>query len=948
MRIIAGPGSGKTYTLVQRIVHLIKERDVAPESLFVVTFTNKAARELTNRVSKELAKLDIPFNPNDMHLGTIHSICVRILKEYQDSTRLMNDFRQLDQFDQQYFLYQNIWDFRELPDSQKVMGGDQTGPWRQSENLMNWLNKVREEALDPIHLENATYPEVRALAACFRMYEKLLSDNNFLDFSGMQYEVLKLLERNPAVLNRLREKITYLMVDEYQDTNTIQERILFLLAGENGNLCVVGDDDQGLYRFRGATVRNILEFPEKFQNHGCKEVALTENFRSPPDIVQFCNNWMKRLDWSGSGKTFRSPKQIRPSRDDIFLRNPTAVRLSAFDEKGENDNWNREVLEFLKAFKDADGFSDWNQVAFLFRSVKNPRVLELARFLEDNGVHVYSPRSNIFFEREEVQLMIGAMIFLFPQFSRIRKWSEDAHLPVWEYYDRHCSRPFSDELRKPENLPLSEWAGRFAEEHADLNRKTDYAYSWLFYQLLQFPLFSRYLNEEAMQGIEKGRAARNLAKFSNLITKFEYLHNITILNPDYLERDLRRLFNNFFRFLKEGGVGEYEDEVEYAPKGYVSFMTIHQSKGLEFPVVVCDSLEAVPRKQYKDLDEILENGGYLSKPGFEPLNRLKYFDFWRLYYTAFSRAKNLLILAAQERAGKGMARSPSKYFVDVLRPLPDWREVDFRQLDFDEMEGSEVMEEYSFTSHIMVFENCAEQYRFFKELEFTPIRLGAMRFGTLVHQTIEDIHKAVLRGEEHIVTPEAISTWLSSNYAMISKTERVYLAPGIIEAARQQVLHYYQLEKDRWDRIRETEIDISLAREGYILNGRVDLIRGEGDTVEVVDFKSEDKPDMEMDDERLRLHQRQLEVYAHLIEEKTGQKVSKLHIYYTSELNGDPYVTFAKKDREIGNTLDRFDKIVNRIENGDYRMAARPHNLCRNCEMRAYCDAKNWNFMETE
>ena len=254
--IIAGPGSGKTFTLVERIVYLIKHKGVAPESLFVVTFTDKAARELTTRISNRLTELGIKFNLNEMYLGTFHSICLRILEDFREFTRLKRSFTLFDQFDQQYFLYQRIKEFRELPDAQLVMGDDQSGRWAQSESLLKWLNKVSEEALDAVTLAAAPEVEIRALAACFAKYQELLHENNSLDFSGIQYEALQLLEKRPEVLAQLREKLTYLMVDEYQDTNTIQERILLLLAGEKRNLCVVGDDDQGLYRFRGATSLN--------------------------------------------------------------------------------------------------------------------------------------------------------------------------------------------------------------------------------------------------------------------------------------------------------------------------------------------------------------------------------------------------------------------------------------------------------------------------------------------------------------------------------------------------------------------------------------------------------------------------------------------------------------------------------------------------------------------
>ena len=247
-----------------------------------------------------------------------------------------------------------------------------------------------------------------------------------------------------------------------------------------------------------------------------------------------------------------------------------------------------------------------------------------------------------------------------------------------------------------------------------------------------------------------------------------------------------------------------------------------------------------------------------------------------------------------------------------------------------------------------MFENCAEQYRFFKDLEFAAIRESPMLFGTLVHQTIEDIHKTVLRGEEGSISFDTIKGWFSANYALLSKKERVYLAPSSQQAALLHVMRYYERENGNWDRIKEAEVEISLVKDQYILKGSVDLIRGEHDTVEIIDFKSEKKPDMEKDRSRIQQYQHQLEVYAHLVEERTGQKVSRMHLYYTGEDGGNPYISFSKDNRAIGKTIAQFDDIVARIERQDYQIAARPAKLCQSCDMRAYCDNKNWKFRKDD
>ena len=934
--IIAGPGSGKTFTLVERIYYLISEKGIQPEQLFVSTFTEKAAAELITRVSSRLDADNISVNLNEMYIGTFHSICLRFLEENREFTRLKRSFTLLDQFDQQYFLYQRLSQYHGVEGAEHIIGDRATSSWRGAAKLMSWVNKVSEEAIDPEDLLNAPEPEVQALGRCYQKYQEHLEEENCLDFSTIQVEALRLLEKHPDILDEIRSNIRYLMVDEYQDTNTIQERILFKLAEPDFNLCVVGDDDQGLYRFRGATIRNILEFPQNFPAGVCQQVRLTTNYRSHPDIIDFYNRWMDTLDWEADGKSFRYDKEIVPDAKKDFVDIPTVLKVSG---NPDAKDWHDQVLTFLKRLKSSGALTDWNQVAFLFWSVRNEKVIKLAEALEAGGIPVYSPRSNMFFDREEIRLIIGALIFLFPQFPEVRKWREDASLKIWNYYDEACFRAFATELRKPENKPMLEWCQKRAKEHLYMTEGADYAFSGLFYDLLQFPLFSQHLGDATQGGAIDSRPARNLAILSQLLNKFEYIHNISILTPKNLDRDIQRLFNQFFRFLKDGGIDEYEDASEYAPSGCVSFMTIHQSKGLEFPVVMVGSMHSVPLKQYTELDELLQEK-YYSKEPFEPLDETKHYDFWRLFYTAFSRAQNLLLLTCQEQT-KGR-RVPSSYFKPVYDSVYSWRDTAFRpeDLTLEMIKDVGLKNEYSFTSHITVFEDCARQYKFYRDLGFAPIRRNPILFGTLVHQTIEDIHKAVLRGEEQIVTEEQISHWFNANYTHLSRQERLYLSSGGQKAALDHVLKYARRERGTWDRLRETEVKVSLVKEAYLLKGHVDLVRGEDDTVEIIDFKSEKKPDLVSDRERVDRYRRQLEVYAHIIEGRTGQKISRMHLYYTGEDDSNPYVSFNKDAHSIDQTMEAFDGIVARIENKDFEIAARPEGLCRNCDMKAYCDAR--------
>lgn len=313
--ITAGPGTGKTFTIVKRVAYLILEKHVEPSSILVATFTEKAAKELITRISSELENHGVDFDPEEMYIGTFHSICLRLIKEHIEFSNVRRNYRIADSFDQQYLVYQNLWSrFKKLPHFADFPL-QRTRSWDICEKICSVSNAATEELLDVEAMFASNDVAVIACAEVIEEYNDLLTECNWLDFAHIQLEALHLLEYHPCVLAAVNNQIRYVMIDEYQDTNFIQERLTLLLAEKTGNVCVVGDDDQALYRFRGATVRNILEFPEHFVS--CLRIDLTKNYRSDPGIVSFYNEWMEhtagprfRFDW---GK-YRFEKQIVAQR----------------------------------------------------------------------------------------------------------------------------------------------------------------------------------------------------------------------------------------------------------------------------------------------------------------------------------------------------------------------------------------------------------------------------------------------------------------------------------------------------------------------------------------------------------------------------------------------------------------------------------------------------------
>lgn len=220
--ITAGPGTGKTYTLVQRAIYLIEECGVKPESIFIATFTEKAAKELITRITNELSDRGIVANINEMYIGTFHSLCLRILKENLEFTRLRRNYRLLDAFDQQYMVFQNIYRFRNIPEVESALPNG--GAWKQSEAICNYVNNLSEELVTPEELMSDTDVSIAALGQMLKEYRDVLTEGNMMDFSSIQIEAYHLLCDHADILEEMRSKVTHIILDTEIDVGIVDIR----------------------------------------------------------------------------------------------------------------------------------------------------------------------------------------------------------------------------------------------------------------------------------------------------------------------------------------------------------------------------------------------------------------------------------------------------------------------------------------------------------------------------------------------------------------------------------------------------------------------------------------------------------------------------------------------------------------------------------------------------
>ena len=920
--MIAGPGTGKTFTLVKRLAYLVIEKGVKPSEIMVVTFTEKAGKELLTRISNEFIKYDLNLNINEMYIGTFHSVCLRLLKENSEYIENDKKYRMLDAFEQTYLVCRNIESFNRLGGYARNIGARDV--WKQSLEICRYVNQMMEELVDVNAMEVDSDEDMRFLAKLVKRYQELLERNNAMDFSTIQTRTYDMLMQHPKVLEKVRENIRYIMVDEYQDTNYIQEQLVFLIAGQKKNICVVGDGDQGMYRFRGATIRNILEFPCKFAVGECKVIHLDTNYRSEPGIIDFYNRWMENVDGINlfNWDKYRYAKKIQAGKE------PLLKEASVFSCGGDSIETEKEkLLQMVRSLKANGNISNYNQIAFLFRSVKSEEATQIGAYLEENDIPVYSPRSDMFFDRAEVKQILGCLIMCFASYMMDLKKNLFNHKISDSLRNYYISCLKTALPLAKANADLMTYIESVKQEIAGLKEESEFCLLDIFYHLIAFEPFKEYLQADLKDNVIKSRAARNLSEISRMLAKYSFLHdmhNVSVANKLAMPEEL---FNIYLKYMYEDGIGEYEDESEYAPSGCVSFMTIHQSKGLEFPVVVVGSLGNVPKKNSDPLLYSAESRFFQRKP-YEPMADIKYFDFWRLYYTAFSRAQNLLVLATK--------KVDSKYFGEYLEKIPD---IDgFKELTaFSAVKSVNYKHVYSFTSHISVYDGCPRQYKYYKEYAFAQNKMFHTSVGSLVHATLEDMNKCIIAGMQERVSEAAIEEWFNLNYQSMQEQTGYFLTDEQRENALQQVIRYYHHRKDELGRVWRAEEEINLVLPDYILQGIIDLIEGQGNTVEIVDYKTGPKPNVEGHPERVEHYRKQLEIYAYLIEKRYGKKVSRMHLYYTNCQDRDPLISFEWKRDAVDNTVAEISETIRNIEDKNFNGDVTNSYACTFCDMRYVC-----------
>ena len=383
---IAGPGSGKTLAVALRGANILLRGSARPEELVLCTYSRAAARDLRQRFVALATAAGCTGDLTRVRIGTIHSLCRRILRSHARRAGLPPNFTVLNE-DEQGRLLRRHFDDVFGPDLDILEG--EGWRWREPHLVIRHgvrhFERICDELIDPDELATSRDPFHAALGWCYVRYRDLLLDEGRADFGHLQRWAAELLE-DDRIAGPISNGIRYLVCDEYQDTSAVQEMLLLLLSRSHGNLCVVGDDDQSIYRFRGASARNLIEFPDHFAD--CHTAVLGINYRSHSAIVDFNTRWMATAaDWSNPdplGRPFRYPKAIRPHDAVSYQDYPAVI---AVEGRGAG-NEGRQLVELVGFLKRRGVIAHYDQLALLLHSVKGPRAARYLDAFERDGIPV--------------------------------------------------------------------------------------------------------------------------------------------------------------------------------------------------------------------------------------------------------------------------------------------------------------------------------------------------------------------------------------------------------------------------------------------------------------------------------------------------------------------------------------------------------------------------------
>jgi len=835
LQIIACAGSGKTQVISERVVRLLKnEPGIPPKNIVAFTYTEKAAAELKSRILK-LCKEQIPEIKGlvDMYIGTIHSWCLKALQEHAYEYQ---KFSVLDEIKLKLFIDRNFNRIG-MPELNMEI-------FKDTNRFVQLMGIVRESELT---MPKEEIPQ--EIKTALEQYENTLTENAFFDFTMIMTKTHDHLTNDDTFSNKIGRDLRYLIVDEYQDVNPIQDYIINDLVELGANICVVGDDDQTIYQWRGSDIKYIIGFQERYKN--VKSVSLVDNFRSSPAIVETATKVIVNNE-------IRLPKQMVAKSKQRYEQGD--LLYNVFDDVDEENQFIADQIKKLRGLefteKDKTRGLDYSDFCILLRKWKKAQ--NLIHKLEENDVPFIVGGVNELFSRPEVDASIQLFNYL--------NESNDASVIIdaWTNLSEKISQENIEkgiaylETKKPHRVKYY----------------ADFVLQEIFQKFLEVAEITEDIFVDDGTGTRIGNRNEeitfyNLGMFSSVIDDFETIHFKS--NPAVKLKN----FINFIRYSASKVYAEGWLENNYKTPNAVQIMTIFQAKGLEFPVVFIPGLN----RNYLPAQKIGGKNVWHHLPKELIKDQQRYEggtgDERRLLYVAITRSQKFLFIS---RSPDGRNEQKESDFVrEFSRSQYIFSNKDRDYTDRQFTVPSPKNDAVSILLNFSVLKNyfdCPYRFKLVSMYGFhqpLSIRIG---YGKSVHNVLMEIHKHALdgfeTGLEHL--PALLETHIHIPYAYEDVKEDIKIKAGNV------VEEYLNLNKADFKNIEfaEKEIQIDLG-DGILINGRVDLIKKKdinGDIkTTIIDFKSAE------DAQKFDVSMEQLSLYAIGYQELSGEKADFLQIY---------------------------------------------------------------------
>jgi DNA helicase II / ATP-dependent DNA helicase PcrA len=896
LQIIACAGSGKTQVIAKRIIHILKtKQDIKPGNIVAFTYTEKASVELKNRILKLARVENLPsLGMAEMYVGTIHSWCLRIL---QDSILKYQKYNVLDEIKLKLFI-----DRFYSESGMKELG---LKIYTDTGIFIQLMTILRESELNV----NAEIPEKMALSQ--KMYESLLDKYCYFDFTQILSKLSELLKTDAELKCKISERIKYLVVDEYQDVNPVQEKLIESLHSLGANLCVVGDDDQTIYQWRGSDVRNILEFSNKYKP--VKVIKLEENHRSSDAVVATALRTIKN-------NIIRKEKEMVSSRKQKYERGD--ILYNAFENPELENTFIVKQIQELRGVsfteKDKTRGIDFGDFCVLVRTWSKAQSIKDS--FENAGIPFIVTGVSQLFQTREVKAAKNIFLYLAGQIDlEVLKdsWEASGSKIDIELFEKAVVEL---QKKKPEKI----------------NFYDDFCIQKIYQEFLEDVNITEesFKSENVSSGYNRSEIVfYNLGQFSHVIDDFETIY--------YNTKPTNKL-NNFLNFLN------YAAE-DYYPEGWLSnsfktpnavqIMTIHQSKGLEFPVIFIPGLNknylpakgiggaSVWSKFKEEIPQIIQ-GYERYKGGVE--------DERRLFYVAITRAKKFLFITRAPIPDNRLYQKESDFVKEISHSDYIFSDKNRSYNERSKEEPRFLREEANIFLNFSVLKNFFEcPYRFKLSTMYgfhqpLNMRIG---FGRAIHNALMEMHQHVLH--KQAVTPEIIPKLLDTHfYLPYAKPDGVVYS-DMKQNAEHSLLEYYKENANTFENIEfaEKDIEINLG-DGVLVNGRIDLVKKKllDGTVEttIIDFKSV------KDAQTFDISKEQLMLYALGYQELTGQSADFFSIYNLDE--NKPHKEEIKKEYLVS-TKTAILQAADDIRGNQFPLKPEK-NKCETCKMNKICSKK--------